>query len=189
MTPSRGYYLWTTALLSLLACACQAMDPTPSAASQPATQPATIPYELAKAHIAFAYPATWQPITGITTLTIAPVAGDNGGQRYIEFDYPDLPPHIPGMISVGMVQGGFVNDLKHRASNVKVMDAPFKLAGVSAKIVQASAVQDKNPLAITAILAVRNDRVYVFDAESDPDFAADAKAALMQIVASVRWTK
>lgn len=178
-----------------MACACHAMPPSASAASQPTTSPATQPaklqYQLPKANITFDYPANWHPITGDAkvTLTLAPVAGDNGGQRYIEFDYPDLPLHIPGTISVGMVQGGFVSDLKHRATNVKVVDAPFNLPGASAKIVQATGIQDKNPLAITVILAVRNDRVYVFDAESDPDFAADAKAVLLEMVTSVKWAK
>ncbi len=128
---------------------------------------------------------------GDTILRIAPAAGDAGGQRFIAFDYPDVPFHLPGMVKVGLVQGGFVNDgLKTRLQNVNVDDQkPWPIPDAKARYIHATASDGQKAVCVNAVLAVHDDRVYIFDAECDPAFEPNARATMLGMVASVQWLK
>ena len=173
---------------------------TLSAPSQPATTPpaaATQPsavshtFDDATTGIRFSYPANWaaQPTTGTTKLHA--VASPADGSAVLTLDVPQLPPHIPGLIPVGLVASGYVDDVKKRwpdatgpaPAEVQVIDAQARRVALSGHDAAGHAGTDD------AVLIVHGDRVYVLAVEAEPAGRPAATAALDEVVKSIQWSR
>ncbi len=189
-------WLFLILMLSIPACtANSAPAPAGLPASQPASQPSGAVSQKVfdggkKLGICFKFPDGWKEEKASTA--VFDVANTDGkGYSSLSLDIPKLPLHIPGMITPGMVAGGYIDDLKkneiHDAKVEENVDA--KVPGVPARRVKCSGHQNGKPAIDVAVIAVHNDRVYILSCDSDDDGYNVARAALDAAVASIEWIK
>jgi hypothetical protein len=119
------------------------------------------------------------------------VPADASSDRRILFDIPDIPVHIPGMVRIGLVENGYVKDLKESHADAHTESSADRAmgAGVKARLVESSWMQSGQAWKNVALLMIRNDNVYILSCRSDPAHAAATRADFDQVVASFRWTK
>ena len=103
-------------------------------------------------------------------------------------DEPDLPPHLPGFIPLGLVEAGFVADVQSRYKQVVLAPSTERLlAGVKGRFVQAKGQGPLGQVVVVAFLCVRGDHVFLIDAETDAAGADSARAAFETVVNSMQW--
>src|SRR5687768_2920171 len=87
------------------------------------------PLTTAPSRVAFAgpgvrlsYPPAWTAVPSDDfVLRLVPAgAADDAASPSVSLDVPKLPPHIPGLIPLGSVVRGYVNDLKKNHPDVTV---------------------------------------------------------------------
>jgi hypothetical protein len=142
------------------------------------------------AGVEVSWPAGWkQSKLEEREWAIVPV-NDAGPGQSISMDVPTLPPHIPGMIPIGRVRAGFVNDLGEKYGKVETQDlTPPNIPNCSSRMVRCSWSKDGKTWQETALLMVHGDAVYIFRANSDTDREKPTREAYDQVLQSIRWTK
>ena len=168
------------------------LSPTPAdnaSATRPTTVAAVRPFADAVSGVAFDLPATWSigPTSGTTKLR----ATDPTGSSVLTLDVPSLPFHIPGMIPLGLVVSGYVDDEKKQLAGVtasppaavSVTDAKARRSTLTGTDAAGRTVIDD------AFLVVHGDAVFVLSVDSSPAARPAARAALEAAVASIRWTR
>ena len=164
-----------------------------------ATRPATSSTSgstvaFSKLNVTFTYPAAWTPheskdyellLTAVKTapaIELIPV---------ITLDIPDLPPHFPGMIPIGLVKNGYIDDLKKEVgkSGLDTKEEPSKVAGAQGRMLRSTWLgKDQKATVETAWVLVHADRVYILRARFyDED--RRTPEAFEEIVRSIRWGK
>jgi hypothetical protein len=145
--------------------------------------------ESQKGSFRFAYPASWHPVMDDTVVTLVPAGESAIGQHTLAVDVPDLPWHIPGLIPLVLVEGGFVDDLRKRYKQVVVTVSTSRTVDGEEKgrEVHATGLRDGGEVDIFALLVVHGDQVYVVDAETDAPGAAAALKAFDTVVGSIKW--
>jgi hypothetical protein len=157
--------------------------------SAPTTDPSLVYFASPNDGLSFCYPKTWHPVKDDTILTLAPIGQETLNGNHLVIDTPDLPFHIPGLIPMGPVVGGFEDDLKKRYKDVQ--ESPWldcMVGGVAGREVSAHATGDKGEVVVKAVLFVRGDHVYLIDAETDAAGAVSAAAAYKTVVDTLQWT-
>ena len=112
-------------------------------------------------------PADWSPVPSPNyVLQLVPPAAAAQDARPvvgISVDVPDLPPHVPGFIPLGLVVNGYVGDLKEQYADVKVEESnATRLAGANARRVRSRWTSGGREFVEDAVLTVHGDRVYIF---------------------------
>ena len=159
-----------------------------SSAPAPATQPVNQNYENANAGIKLQYPSNWKPKTSNDDVVLlVPSAGD---ARTISLDEPSLPAHLPGLIPIGLVQNGYIDDLKKKHPGLKieeqVEDDP---RGNRGRLVHTSWAADGKTMDEVTLLTVHGDHVYLLSLDTDrAQYSAD-RAVFDKIAKSLQWTK
>jgi hypothetical protein len=171
---------------------------------------ATVSFQCPKG-FSLKYPAAWSPYDDSKTsdsgvrnssgadpdqvLSLAMPADAAGKVPKITVDVPVLPPHIPGLIPINLVESGFVDDLHKRYKTVHEdksvgVNIPGAVA-VQATIGVAQPVDPNEDRAdvIQVLLAVHGDGVYIIDAETTAAAAESARLALKTMAESLQWTK
>ena len=167
-------------------------QPSPPA-SRPVTAPAAQQADIVFQHksgIRLQYPGDWkaQPSSDYV-LVLAPAAEASAKQR-IRLDVPDLPPHFPGMIKLGLVQNGYIDDLRKGHPDLKIEESTDRdVSGASARLVRSSFGQNGQRYEDVALMMIHADRVYILSMISDADRASATRQVFDRIAASVRWTK
>jgi hypothetical protein len=192
----------TMAVMALLvfggptACRASAVAPsTAPATSQPADALAAVKFESAPYAFSVEYPGNWTPINkgGDFVLALVPAATkgkDAGSPLELDIEVPKLPPHIPGMIPIGSVADGYIDDLKKRYPETHVDERiAVTVAGGNARRVVSSMKDQNRPWRDMAVLACHSDRVYIFSADCSVEDYATTRAAFDSLVASMKWTK
>lgn len=169
--------------------------PATAAASNPAPSSApaqtTVLYDDKKDGVQFQYTSEWVSKPDKDYVLQLVPAADPGGDRRILFDVPDLPPHFPGMIQLGLIENGYVGDLKetHKdAHTVSSADHPMQ-EGAKMRLVESSWTQDGKPYSNVALLMMHKDHVYILSCRSDPAHLAVTRADFDRAAASLHWTK
>ncbi len=155
----------------------------------PATAPSAAVCEIKSAGIRFNYPADWKPIKGATA--IFDVADPGGpGRATLALDVPKVP-HIPDLISVRMVEDGYVKDIRKNQIHDAKIDQSVQLfiPASSARRVKLSGTINGKPAFDVAVLIVHKEGVYIFSCDSDDIGYPAARAALDNAVASIEWIK
>jgi hypothetical protein len=200
-----------TILIGVSACSSKNSDGTPSsgsdstlaAATEPSAPPTTAPgnknqatgsktYENQGAHFRLQYPADWTPRKDPDyVLAVYPPGAKPGDMnRRLTVDVPSIPPHLPGMITMGKVKDGFLKDLKKQWSNLKVIeDSEQKLPKSKAERIVTTGRMNNQDRTQAALLIIHAERVYILRAESDKDGYPQVKSAWDQMVASLQWTR
>jgi hypothetical protein len=121
-------------------------------------------------------------------LVIVPEGAGKSSDVSVTVEVPDLPPHIPGMIPLGRVVKGSIDDIKKEHADAHV-EAPTttKVAGTNARRVVTTWSADGKELAEDAVLTVHGDHVYIFRANADQPNRDRASHELDQLLESVRW--
>jgi len=179
---------WILAVAVAAGCAAQ-----PVATTRPTTTIAAMAgvtwFQDATSQMRFAYPDSWHPVKDDTVLTLVPAGESKIGMHTVVIDEPDLPPHFPGLIPLGLVEAGFVADVQSRYKQVTLTPSTERLlAGVKGRFVQAKGRGDLGERVVVALLCVRGDHVFLIDAETDAAGAAAARAAFETVVSSMQWT-
>jgi hypothetical protein len=136
--------------------------------------------------IRLAYPRSWSPTASdeYVLKLVSPCPGES-----ISLDIPKLPPHVPGLIPIGMVVNGYLDDLKKKNSGVAVSPTEsMKVSGANARRVR-TMWKDAEGSAQSedAVLVVNRDRVYIFRANAAGSEDRNASSTLDGILTSVQW--
>jgi hypothetical protein len=183
--------------------------PSPSPAALPALAtltPTTMPLTLAilppaVSHyhdkgIAFDYPADWVPDkaqTACFAICAPSTDGSPSASPYssLSLDVPRLPWHLPGMITVGMVARGYINDLKNNQIHDAVIDDqhPITVCGCTGRKIISKGHENAKPAIDLAIVLIFSDRVYILSADCDDAGYEKARKTLDAAVGSLHWIK
>src|SRR5437773_1565719 len=81
-------------------------------------------YENSNAHFRLQYPADWTPQDDKDyVLALYPPGAKPGDlTRRLTVDVPSLPPHLPGMITMGEVKNGYLKDLRKKLTGMNVSE-------------------------------------------------------------------
>jgi hypothetical protein len=135
------------------------------------------------------WPAGWvrQPSDDFVLL-VARQEGD--GSSTVSLDVPTLPPHIPGMIPIGSVRGGYLDDLRKSVGTIKTTDlSPPAVPGASERFVRSTWTADGVEWQETALLMVHGDRVYILRGKSKTSDEPATRAAFDAVAQSLKWVK
>jgi hypothetical protein len=167
--------------------------PTTSPVAAAATASSATVFARPKLGIQLSYPDGWdaRPSAEYELLVRPAPAGDAAGDTWMSLDVPDLPFHIPGMIPIGAVRSGYLDDLRKQAPSLTTEDLPPPDVGASSSRMVRSRwnTDGGNGAEETALLMVHGDRVYIVRARSDAGHAAETRAAFDAVVRSIRWIK
>jgi hypothetical protein len=140
--------------------------------------------------IQFDYPADWIPDKA-ETACFAVTAPVTGVYSSLSLDIPKLPWHLPGMITVNMVAGGYLQDLKKNQIHDAVVkeNCEVKVPGAQARRLVSVGTEHGKPSIDVAVVMVHADQVYILSADSDQNGCDLARKALDDAVASLKWAK
>ena len=168
---------------------------TPSATQSTAPKPSQGgTFDRPKLGVRLNWPSGWTEQTSkdFVLLLSRDGADEAGGEKpSISLDVPDLPPHIPGMIPIGSVRGGYLDDLRKSVGRIQTTDAPPPPVPAAASRLVRSTWTDSagRQRQETALLMVHADRVYILRARSATPDEPGVRAAFVEIVRSLKWTK
>jgi hypothetical protein len=198
MSRARGQLLAGAVLvaIALVAVGCghrSAAAANPRASTNPATTEASdegVPYRNAKYGFLMKYPKGWSPRKGDNPEDVLTVDqdADKHTEPEITVSVPKLPPHIPGMIPMGSVESGYVDDVKKRMKNVKEVDTKtVKVDGVSARrfVITGQDKSGKRKLVVLAMM--KGDHLFVLTGEGPENEFATVETGFEQVVRSWKW--
>lgn len=115
-------------------------------------------------------------------------AADPVSAASLSLDVPRLPPHLPGMIRMSLVQNGFVKDLRERFGEVTVIDErPADVPDAQARMLLLSWRDDGQPFMQRAVLMIHAGRVYIFRGTSAAEDFATVDRAFGLVLRSLAW--
>ncbi len=110
---------------------------------------------------------------------------DDQPDSALSLDIPSIPPHIPGLIPLGMVTDGYLDDLRKLWPGLKLQtDEPRDIPDAKAHFVHA--VWPHHDKVESALLIVKGDHVYILRATGAPDHK-ELWSAYDQLLASMKW--
>jgi hypothetical protein len=142
--------------------------------------------------IQFDYPACWNCCKAKTgTFAITGPPADSKCSPSICLDIPKLPWHIPGMIPIGLVARGYVDDLRTNQIHDAVVQeqVPVTVCGTPARRVTCVGHVNGKPSIDVAVIMLHADHVYILSADSDDAGRTAARQTLDDVVSSLKWTK
>src|SRR5438876_5394298 len=109
----------------------------------------------------------------------------------LSLDVPDLPPHVPGLVPIGSVRSGYLDDLRKSVGPIKIANlTPPAIPAAATRFVRSTWTDSRGQSGQeTALLIVHADRVYILRARSPVSDEPAVRAAFDQIVGSLKWTK
>jgi hypothetical protein len=124
-------------------------------------------------------------------LVTPPAAAGDPSAPSISLDVPDLPPHIPGLIPIGSVRNGYLDDLRKSVGQIKTEDfRPPPVPSAAARLVRSAWTDAQGrPTQETALLLVHADRVYILRARSTLSDEQPTRQAFDHAVASLQWRR
>jgi hypothetical protein len=174
-----------------------------SVAAKPSSAPTTAPAVAAAGNTAFesksggfrtSYPATWSPQPRKDfVLELVPGASDEKkSPATVSVDVPDLPPHLPGMIRMSLIESHFVDHLKQRFGDVKVedrKDATLVPQAQERLLTLTWRASDGQQYKQEALLMIHSSRVYIIRGTAPAEDFARADAAFQEVAHSWQWSK
>lgn len=182
---SKGALIAVVAIVLVSSCAKHQSPVRPS----PATTRATRLFDRADLGIRLTCPAGWVSHPSQDFVLLLAPAGVKPEQTWISLDVPKLPPHIPGLIPIGSVRNGYLDDLRKSVGQLETKDLlPPGVPNAAQRLVRSTAT-DANGVMIqeTALLMVHGDGVYILRGRSAVDDEPGTRAAFDEIVKSMEW--
>ena len=155
----------------------------------PSTSPAEQSFESKEAGIRLHYPGDWMAkASKDDVLLLVPRDGTAG--RTITLDLPKIPMHLPGAMTLPLIQNGFVDDQRKHHPGLKVEETKDQtIAKSKAKFVRSTWKESGKDFVDAALLIVHGERVYILSLDSDEQGYESTRAALDKIAGSIEWTK
>jgi len=153
----------------------------------PSTAPATAPSEFQDPAglLRIEYPADWQ-VHPDPDYVLSLVSGP----QTFTLDIPDLPPHIPGMIPLGLVVNGYKDDLRKSHAGVKIdEETPPAIPKARSRRLRSSWSEKNVSVAEIATLIVHGDHVFILRIVMPADQLSAARNDYNRIIDSLRWLK
>lgn len=211
-SPRRRKVAWTVACGTLLAGGCArgpggsssgaAAPPSDADRAAPAaTQPTTLPAPLAPPAITYEnrdrgirleYPGDWQPAKSEDyVLKVVHTGQGAGAGAEMTLDVPNLPPHVPGFIPLGMVEKGYLDDLRQNFPSLKVLQrSDYAVAGARGRLVRSTwTTAGGEERAEDALLMVHGDHVYILRLAGSPAAVEAQRPIFDETARSIRWMK
>jgi hypothetical protein len=138
------------------------------------------------------YPADWSLRHDPRNVFTAVARANDPNSPELDVAVPKLPPHIPGLIPLGSVQSGYVDDLKKRLGDVRVeqVEDPPPISGAKSRRFDATGRDATgNRWKLSVLLLLRGDRLYILTAAAPAAEFDQARAAFDRAVASWQWTQ
>jgi hypothetical protein len=156
-----------------------------SAETQPATAPSAQTFQDPGGLVRIQYSPDWtQKKDPDYVLSLA------SGSQLFTLDIPDLPPHVPGMIPLGLVVNGYIDDFKKSHPGVKTSEetAP-SIPHARARRVLSNWMEKNVATSEVATLIVHGDHVFILRIVAPSDQLAAARIVYNAIVDSLHWLK
>lgn len=155
-----------------------------AAAPESPLLPPTLTFE--SRGVRFDYPGDWQPRPSDDY--VLKLVGSSGSEMTL--DVPALPPHLPGLIPLGMVENGYLDDLKQSYPGLKIDErSDHAVPGARARLVRSTwPVGDGTDRAEVALLMVHGDHVYILRLTGPAPQVAAARPVFDETARSIRWT-
>jgi hypothetical protein len=170
--------------------------PSPTEASEKDPAGGAGKFERPDLGVRLEWPEGWaQHKSADFVLLLRPAAkgrADEASATSLSLDVPDLPPHIPGMIPIGSVRNGYLDDLrKSGGGSLKTTDlTPPPLPASAERMVRSVwSDRDGKKWQETALLLVHADRVYIVRGRSIVDDETVTRDTFDRIVRSLAWIK
>ena len=180
---------------SLFACVvgCQGVGgATQSPITAPTTAPA--PFVCSKFDFSIQPPADWSQTKGASDTPLALVPRSKANAKdlslvpSLKVQVPDLPPHIPGMIPVGSVADGYVNDLRKHYPDLHVDErVVLPIPNGSARRIVCTLRHGQTTWRDIALCIVHKDRVFLIVAECSAGDYPATRAAFDAMAGSLKW--
>jgi hypothetical protein len=133
------------------------------------------------------YPGKWSRVDSKEYALLLAPTGDAAKQS-VSLEIPKLPPHVPGMIPLGSVVKGYIDDMKKQHPGVKVeTPANETVAKSAARRVKSTWDEKGQTLVEEAVLTVHGDHVYIFRDNGNKDHCDAASKSLGEVMSSVQW--
>jgi len=200
-----GAVIAATTAMALVACAagCRGrhaagatVRPSPATQKLPSTAPTTSAagetklFEDRSHGFSLRYPAKWSLRQDPENVFTADARANDETGPELSVAVPKLPPHVPGMVPLGAVQSGYVDDLKKRLKDVKVEQRAtddIPITGCQLRRFAATGRDKNGPRALDVLVLYKNDRLYIITAEAPASEADKERAAFQQAVTSWQW--
>src|SRR5262249_48873877 len=110
-------------------------------------------------------------------------------------DVPHIPPHLPGMVTMKRVVNGYVDDLKTRLSDFTVIEKADdaldhnKAVWLIVSGRECAGEGEDQERKIAAFIAIRNEHVFILQADATPRCFDAAICALLTIAENWNWAK
>lgn len=173
-----------------------ALAPATMAATLPATAPATLGFTGAKGDFSLTYPRAWVShknpdyVLQLLPASKAPPPRAGSPATTIQFDVPELPPHLPGMIRMHLIQNGYVDDLRKSHPGLKVEETVDRaVPGAQARLVRCTWEANGKAYTDVALMMIRAGRVYILSADARTDALPETRATFDEIASSLHWLK
>jgi hypothetical protein len=145
-------------------------------------------YENATTGIGFSLPPGWKqaPPNDTQVRFDAPAPA----KFSLTLDVPKLPWHPYGMIPIGSVRNGYVDDQKKRMPDAKSTDQPNPtVADANQKRVKTTGHLNGASVVDDAALLVHADHVYILSLDCDEAAYPSAKTALDTALQTLHWVQ
>ncbi len=147
--------------------------------------------------IRFRYPADWKPRPSKDYVLLAEPgsgversSGEVDGGPRLTLDVPDLPPHLPFMLTLKAVRNGYVDDLRKRLKEMRVEDErEWQAPGAKATRLLVCGRGAKGERSVAALLMIHDDGVYIVSAESAKVLFPRVREAFDTVAGSLEWLK
>ena len=163
--------------------------------THPVTAATTVPRSggtFSKSGISLAYPVGWIAVPDkdyeLLLKPVAPISAE--GNPVITLDVPELPFHLPGMIPMGLVKKGYLDDLKTQVGpTLRTREESTVVAESKAVLVSSTWQKDGKELSDVALIIVHSDHVYILRVATDAAGQSVNRGVFEEIAKSVRWVK
>jgi hypothetical protein len=153
------------------------------------TAPAEQTFENKNAGIRLHYPGDWTARASKDDVMLL-VPRDGAAGRSITLDLPKIPFHLPGAMTLPLIQNGFVDDQRKHHPGLKVEESKDEaVAHSKAKFVRSTWKDNGHDFTDASLLIVHAERVYILSLDSDQQGYEAARAAMDKIAESIEWLK
>ena len=160
-----------------------------SDAAPPPTAPAEQTFENKGAGIRLHYSSDWVA-KGSKDDVMLLVPRDGAAGRSITLDLPKIPMHLPGAMTLPLIQNGFVDDQRKHHPGLKVEEARDEtIAKSKAKFVRSTWKESGKGFVDATLLIVHDERVYILSLDSDEQGYQPARGEFDKIADSIEWAK
>jgi hypothetical protein len=166
-----------------------------NASTAPAPAPTgNVTFESKASGYRTSYPATWspQPSKDFELELVPSPATGKASPTTLSVDVPSLPPHLPGMIRMSLIESHFVDHLRERFKDVNVenrQDATVVPQAQERLLTLTWKASDGRQFKQEALLMIHSSSVYIIRGTAPVEEFARADSAFQQVAHSWQWSK